>query len=220
MARRCAAACSSSVTSSCRSSRGTRSTRNPFFAPDAAIVPELEEAMDALAQAAATRRRAVACHRPTRVPPGLGAPLYDKLDADIAYAMMGINAVKGVEIGSGIRVRRRNTGSEHGDELTPDGFATNNAGGVLGGISTGQDIEVSIAVKPTSSIRLPRRSIDPQRRADDHRDTRPPRSLRRHPRDADRRGDAGPGAHGSRAAAPRPERRRAAVGPAHSRTGG
>jgi chorismate synthase len=93
------------------------------------------------------------------VPVGLGAPLYDKLDADIAYAMMGINAVKAVEIGAGFGcVTQR--GSEHGDELLPEGFAGNNSGGVLGGISSGQDIEVSIAVKPTSSIRLPRRSID------------------------------------------------------------
>jgi chorismate synthase len=93
------------------------------------------------------------------VPVGLGAPLYDKLDADIAYAMMGINAVKGVEIGAGFACVTQK-GSEHGDELTPQGFLSNHAGGVLGGISTGQDIEVSIAIKPTSSIRLPRRSID------------------------------------------------------------
>jgi chorismate synthase len=93
------------------------------------------------------------------VPVGLGEPLYDKLDAEIAYAMMGINAVKGVEIGAGFRSVAQK-GSEHGDELTPQGFASNNAGGVLGGISTGQDITVSIAIKPTSSIRTPRRSID------------------------------------------------------------
>ena len=94
-----------------------------------------------------------------RVPVGLGEPLYDKLDADIAAAMMGINAVKGVEIGSGFEsVTQR--GSEHGDELTPEGFASNHAGGVLGGISTGQPIRVSLAIKPTSSIRIARRSID------------------------------------------------------------
>ncbi|HMC17186.1 MAG TPA: chorismate synthase, partial [Albitalea sp.] len=93
------------------------------------------------------------------VPVGLGAPLFDKLDADIAYAMMGINAVKGVEIGAGFAsVAQR--GTSHGDELSPQGFLSNNAGGMLGGISTGQDIVVSIAVKPTSSIRSPRRSID------------------------------------------------------------
>ena len=95
----------------------------------------------------------------TGVPPGLGEPVYDKLDADIAYAMMGINAVKGVEIGAGFAcVAQR--GSEHGDELTPQGFVGNHAGGVLGGISTGQPIRVSLAIKPTSSIRVPRRSID------------------------------------------------------------
>jgi len=95
------------------------------------------------------------------VPVGLGEPLYDKLDADIAWAMMGINAVKGVEIGSGFgSVTQR--GTTHGDSLSPQGFKSNNAGGVLGGISTGQDLEVSIAIKPTSSIRSPRDSIDMQ----------------------------------------------------------
>ncbi len=131
---------------------------NPFFAPNEAIVPRLEDYMDALRKqgdSCGARLRVTA----TNVPVGLGAPLFDKLDADIAYALMGINAVKGVEIGSGFgAVRQR--GSEHGDELTPHGFLSNHAGGVLGGISTGQDIEVSIAIKPTSSIRLPRRSID------------------------------------------------------------
>jgi chorismate synthase len=93
------------------------------------------------------------------MPVGLGQPLFDKLDAEIAYAMMGINAVKGVEIGAGFAsVAQR--GSQHGDSLTPAGFASNNAGGVLGGISTGQDLEVSIVVKPTSSILTPRDTID------------------------------------------------------------
>jgi len=131
---------------------------NPFFAADAGVVPELERYMDALRKAGdscGARVRVVA----DGVPVGLGEPLYDKLDADIAYAMMGINAVKGVEIGAGFGcVLQR--GSGHGDELTPEGFATNNAGGVLGGISTGQPIVVELAIKPTSSIRLPRRSID------------------------------------------------------------
>lgn len=95
----------------------------------------------------------------TRVPVGLGEPLYDKLDADIAYAMMGLNAVKGVEIGAGFSAVA-DKGSLHGDVLTPEGFVGNKAGGVLGGISTGQDIEVSIALKPTSSILVPRASID------------------------------------------------------------
>ena len=95
----------------------------------------------------------------SRVPVGLGEPLYDKLDADIAFAMMGINAVKGVEIGAGFAsVTQR--GTRHGDSLSPDGFLSNNAGGVLGGISTGQDLEVSMAIKPTSSIITPRQSID------------------------------------------------------------
>jgi chorismate synthase len=93
------------------------------------------------------------------VPVGWGEPVYGKLDADIAHAMMGINAVKGVEIGAGFRAVEQR-GTTHGDELTPQGFVGNNAGGVLGGISSGQDITVSIAVKPTSSIRTPRRSID------------------------------------------------------------
>jgi chorismate synthase len=93
------------------------------------------------------------------VPAGLGEPLFDKLDADIAHAMMGINAVKGVEIGAGFASVVQK-GSEHGDEMTPDGFVGNNAGGVLGGISTGQPITVSIAIKPTSSIRVRRRSVD------------------------------------------------------------
>jgi chorismate synthase len=131
---------------------------NPFFAPNADIVPQLEAAMDALRKSGdscGARLRVNA----TKVPVGLGEPLFDKLDADIAYAMMGINAVKGVEIGAGFAAVMQK-GSEHGDELTPVGFVGNNAGGVLGGISTGQDLEVSIAIKPTSSIRLPRRSIN------------------------------------------------------------
>ncbi len=113
--------------------------------------------MDALRKSGdsvGARLRVVATH----VPVGLGAPLAAKLDADIAHAMMGINAVKGVEIGAGFAAVLQK-GSEHGDEMLPAGFASNHAGGVLGGISTGQDIEVSIALKPTSSIRVPRRSI-------------------------------------------------------------
>ena len=131
---------------------------NPFFAPNAEVVPALEERMDALRKAGdscGARIEVVA----RGVPVGLGQPLFDKLDADIAYAMMGVNAVKGVEIGAGFGSVAQ-LGSEHGDELTPAGFVGNNAGGVLGGISTGQDLRVSIAIKPTSSIRTPRRSID------------------------------------------------------------
>lgn len=130
---------------------------NPFYAP-CADVEALEDYMDKLRKAGdscGARIRVVA----TGMPVGLGEPLYDKLDADIAYAMMGLNAVKGVEIGSGFAsvVHR---GVMHGDALTPQGFATNHAGGVLGGISTGQDLEVGIAIKPTSSILSPRESID------------------------------------------------------------
>lgn len=131
---------------------------NPFFAANASIVPELESYMDSLRKAGdscGARIDVVAQH----VPVGLGEPLFDKLDADIAFAMMGINAVKGVEIGAGFH-SVAHKGSMHGDEITPDGFVGNNAGGVLGGISSGQDITVSIAIKPTSSIRTPRRSID------------------------------------------------------------
>lgn len=132
--------------------------RNPFFAPNAGIVPELERYMDELRKSGdsiGARINVVA----SGVPVGWGEPVYERLDADLASAMMGINAVKGVEIGSGFAcVTQR--GTEHSDELTPAGFLTNHAGGVLGGISTGQDILVSMAIKPTSSIRLDRRSID------------------------------------------------------------
>jgi chorismate synthase len=131
---------------------------NAFFAADEAIVPTLEAAMDALRREGDSVGARIEVEA-TGVPIGLGSPLYDKLDAEIAYAMMGINAVKGVEIGAGFASVAQK-GSEHGDEITPDGFATNHAGGVLGGISTGQPITVSIAIKPTSSIRIPRRSID------------------------------------------------------------
>ncbi|HEY1584698.1 MAG TPA: chorismate synthase, partial [Polyangia bacterium] len=136
---------------------------NPFFAANRSVIAQLEAHVDELRKAGdscGARIDVVA----SGVPVGLGDPLYDKLDADIAFAMMGINAVKGVEIGAGFRcVEQR--GTSHGDELTPDGFLSNNAGGVLGGISTGQDVTVSIAIKPTSSIRSPRRSIDLQGRA-------------------------------------------------------
>jgi len=131
---------------------------NPFFAANASIVPELETYMDALRKegdSCGARIEVVA----QNVPVGLGEPIYDKLDAEIAYAMMGINAVKGVEIGAGFGCITQK-GSEHGDEMTPQGFLSNHAGGILGGISTGQDIRVAIAIKPTSSIRIPRRSID------------------------------------------------------------
>jgi len=132
--------------------------QNAFFAPNAGIVNQLEAYMDELRRAGDSIGARLMVEA-TGVPVGLGEPLFDRLDADIAHAMMGINAVKGVEIGAGFAcVSQR--GSEHGDELTPSGFASNHAGGVLGGISTGQPITVSIAVKPTSSIRIARQSID------------------------------------------------------------
>ena len=132
--------------------------QNPFFSPNADIVPELEAYMDALRKSGDSvgARIMVAA---SGVPAGWGEPLYDKLDADIAHALMGLNAVKGVEIGAGFASVAQK-GTQHGDELTPQGFTSNNAGGVLGGISTGQDVVASMAIKPTSSIRLPRQSVD------------------------------------------------------------
>ena len=131
---------------------------NPFFSPDPAVVPQLEKFMDQLRESGdscGARVNVVA----ENVPVGWGEPVYGRLDADIAWAMMSINAVKGVEIGAGFASIVQK-GSEHGDEMTPRGFVSNNNGGVLGGISTGQDLTVSIALKPTSSIRLPRRTIN------------------------------------------------------------
>ncbi|MDH5599808.1 MAG: chorismate synthase [Gammaproteobacteria bacterium] len=131
---------------------------NPFFFPDAAKVKELEDYMDALRKegnSIGARINVVA----TGVPPGLGEPIFDRLDAEIAHAMMCINAVKGVEIGAGFDCVEQK-GTEHRDELTKDGFLSNNAGGILGGISSGQDITVSMALKATSSIRIPGKTIN------------------------------------------------------------
>ncbi|NBO75455.1 MAG: chorismate synthase [Betaproteobacteria bacterium] len=133
---------------------------NPFFAANVSRIGELEAYMDALRKKGDSVGARIEV-RASGVPVGLGQPLFDKLDADIAYAMMGINAVKGVEIGDGFAVVAQN-GSVHGDELSPEGFRSNHAGGVLGGISTGQDLVVRLAIKPTSSIRLPKASIDRQ----------------------------------------------------------
>jgi len=131
---------------------------NPFFCPDPARVPELEQLLWELRSAGDSVGARVTV-RADGVPPGLGEPVFDRLDADIAHAMMGINAVKAVEIGAGVAsVAQR--GSEHRDELTPDGFASNNAGGILGGISTGQSVIVQVSFKPTSSIQVPGRTID------------------------------------------------------------
>ncbi|MFN5028821.1 MAG: chorismate synthase [Burkholderiales bacterium] len=131
---------------------------NPFFAANSTMIAELETYMDRLrksGESCGARINVIA----SGVPVGWGAPIYDRLDAAIAYAMMGLNAVKGVEIGAGFASVEQ-LGTQHSDEMTPEGFLSNNAGGVLGGISTGQDITVSIAIKPTSSIRLDRQTIN------------------------------------------------------------
>lgn len=133
---------------------------NPFFSPNRDILPELEAYLDTIRNerdSVGARISVVA----QGVPVGWGEPVYDRLDAELAYAMMSINAVKGVEVGAGFAsVAQR--GSQHSDEMAPEGFVTNHAGGILGGISTGQDIEVHLALKPTSSIPQERRSIDKQ----------------------------------------------------------
>jgi chorismate synthase len=133
---------------------------NPFFSPDAQAIPALEKYMDDLRKegnSVGARINVVA----ENVPVGLGEPVYDRLDADLAHALMSINAVKGVEIGAGFACVAQ-MGTEHRDELTPEGFLSNHAGGILGGISTGQDVTASIAIKPTSSLRIPGRSINVQ----------------------------------------------------------
>lgn len=132
--------------------------KNPFFCPDPDKIKELEEYMDLLrteGNSVGARVNVIASH----VPIGLGEPIFDRLDADIAKAMMSINAVKGVELGAGFNAVEQK-GSEHRDEISPAGFLSNHAGGVLGGISTGQDIIVSMVLKPTSSIRIPGQSIN------------------------------------------------------------
>ena len=133
---------------------------NPFFCPDPSRVQELEEFMKRLSKegdSIGARVNVVA----TGVPPGLGEPVFDRLEADIAHAMMSINAVKGVEIGAGFAcVEQR--GTQHRDPISPDGFLSNHAGGMLGGISSGQDVTVSIALKPTSSLRIPVQTVDSQ----------------------------------------------------------
>ena len=131
---------------------------NPFFWPAADEVPELESYMDGLRKAGDSVGAEVTVVA-RGVPPGLGEPVFDRLDADIAHALMSINAAKGVEIGAGFDCVAQK-GTEHRDEMTPEGFLSNNAGGILGGISSGQDIVARMALKPTSSIRIPGRSVD------------------------------------------------------------
>ncbi len=163
--------------------------QNPFFCPDPAQVEELEALIWKLrseGDSIGARVTVIA----TGVPPGLGEPVFERLDADIAAALMGINAVKAVEIGAGTAAVRQR-GSEHRDELTPQGFASNHAGGILGGISSGQDIVAHLTLKPTSSIQVPGRTIDTRGPARGDRHHRPPRPLRGSSGHAHRRGDAG-----------------------------
>ncbi len=131
---------------------------NPFFSANADMVPQLEEFMEQLRKSGDSVGAKITVVA-ENVPVGWGEPVYDRLDADIAHAMVSINAVKGIEIGAGFDSVAQK-GTQHSDEITPEGFLSNNAGGILGGISTGQDITVNVAIKPTSSIRLEQRSID------------------------------------------------------------
>ncbi len=131
---------------------------NPFFSPDASVVPELEKYMDSLRKSGDSVGARISASA-SNVPAGLGEPVYGKLSADLASAMMGINAAKAVEMGAGFDCVEQ-LGTEHRDEITPDGFLSNNAGGVLGGISSGQDVLVSVAFKPASSLRIPCQSMD------------------------------------------------------------
>ncbi len=132
--------------------------QNPFFCPDAGKVSEMEEYMDALRKEGNSIGAKISVVA-SGAPVGLGEPIFDRLDADLAHALMSINAVKGVEIGDGFACIEQK-GTEHRDEMTPEGFCSNHAGGILGGISTGQDIVAHIALKPTSSLRLPGQSIN------------------------------------------------------------
>lgn len=133
-------------------------SQNPFFCPDADKVPEMEEYMQALIKEGNSIGARISVHA-SGVPAGLGEPIFDRLDADLAHALMSINAVKGVEIGAGFASVEQK-GTEHRDEITQQGFQSNNAGGVLGGISSGQELIAHIALKPTSSLRIPGKSLD------------------------------------------------------------
>ena len=138
---------------------------NPFFWPDAEQVPKLEGYMDALRKSGDSIGAEVTVVA-SGVPPGWGEPMFDRLDADVAHALMSINAAKGVEIGAGFACVAQK-GTEHRDQMTPDGFLSNNAGGILGGISSGQDIIARVAFKPTSSIRPGGRAVDIEGHATD-----------------------------------------------------
>ena len=164
---------------------------NPFFVANAIDRRRARSVHGRAAQVRRLVRRADRRWSRRGVPVGWGEPVYGKLDADIAHAMMGINAVKGVEIGAGFAARRAARHRAFRRDDAARDFSSNHAGGILGGISTGQDVVVAIAVKPTSSIRLDRHSIDKAGQPVDRQHARPSRSVRRHSRDADRRGDAG-----------------------------
>jgi chorismate synthase len=133
---------------------------NPFFSPDEAVIPQMEELIEQLRRDGSSIGAKVVISA-TGLPPGLGEPVFDRLDAELAHALMSINAVKSVEIGDGVDVVTQR-GEQHRDEMTPEGFLSNHAGGILGGISTGQEIIARIALKPTSSIRIPGKTINTQ----------------------------------------------------------
>jgi len=132
--------------------------QNPFFCPDASVVSQMEDYMDALRKEGNSIGAEITVVA-EGMPPGLGEPIFDRLDAEIAHSLMSINAAKGVEIGAGFDCIEQK-GTEHRDQMTPDGFLSNNAGGILGGISSGQDIVAKVAFKPTSSIRLSGQTVD------------------------------------------------------------
>ena len=183
---------------------------NPFFCPDAKQAKFFEEYLDGVRKAGSSCGAVIEVVA-EGVPAGLGAPVYAKLDGDLAGALMGINAVKGVEIGDGFSTAAM-SGEDNADEMRMgnDGkpvFLSNHAGGILGGISTGQPIVARFAVKPTSSILNPRKTVDRYGNDTEIVDQRPPRSLRRHPRGAHRRSDGGLRAGRSLSDASRPDGR-------------
>ena len=187
---------------------------NPFFCPDAKQAKFFEEYLDGVRKSGSSCGAVIEIVA-DGVPAGLGAPVYAKLDGDLAGALMGINAVKGVEIGDGFATAAM-SGEDNADEMRKnpnlgnDGkpvFLSNHAGGILGGISSGQPIVARFAVKPTSSILTPRKTVDRYGRDTEIVDQGPPRSLRRHPRGADRRGDGGVRAGRSLSDASRPDGR-------------
>ena len=179
---------------------------NPFFCADPGRMDELAKFMDDLREQGDSIGAKISVLA-RNLPPGLGEPVFDKLGADIAHGLMSINAVKGIEIGAGFAAVTQR-GSEHRDEIGPDGFSKNDAGGTLGGISSGQDLLASIALKPTSSISIPGNTIDSSGKQNRDRHQGPPRPLCGAAGNSDRRGDGCAGTHGSLPARSGPERRR------------